>query len=117
MKTMAIGMRKMNSGATETELSGLEVLIAEDDFIAALDLAQSVEAFGGEVLGPVASVSEGLALLQCSRPDLAFLDMQLRDGFVTPLASALDRRSVPFALVTGYQGEELERMPLKHAPR
>ena len=117
MKNMIIGMRKMNSGATETELRGLDVLIAEDEFIVALDLAQSVEAFGGEVLGPVAAVSEGLALLQCSRPDLAFLDMQLNDGFVTPLASALDRRSVPFALVTGYQGEELERMPLKQAPR
>jgi two-component system, response regulator PdtaR len=114
---MAIGMRQMNSGATETELTSLDVLIAEDDFITALDLAQSVDDLGGEVLGPVAAVSEGLALLQCSRPVLAFLDMQLNDGFVTPLASALDRRSVPFALVTGYQGEELERMPLKQAPR
>ena len=107
----------MNSSAAQAELRGLNVLIAEDDFIVALDLAQSVEALGGKTLGPVAAVSEGLALLQRSRPDLAFLDMQLRDGFVTPLAAALDRLDVPFALVTGYQGEEFERMPLKNAPR
>ena len=107
----------MNSSAAQAELRGLDVLIAEDEFIVALDLAQSVVAYGGEVLGPVAAVSEGLALLQRSRPDLAFLDLQLRDGFVTPLAAALNRLDVPFALVTGYQGEELERVPLKHAPR
>jgi hypothetical protein len=29
MKTMAIGMRKMNSGASKTELGGLDVLIAD----------------------------------------------------------------------------------------
>ena len=107
----------MNSSAGKAELAGLEVLIAEDEFIVALELAQSVEALGGEVLGPVATVSEGLALLQSSRPDLAFLDMQLRDGFVTPLAAALGRLEVPFALVTGYRGEEAERLPLRHAPR
>jgi two-component system, response regulator PdtaR len=114
---MVIGIRKMNSGATKTELRGLDVLIAEDEFIVALDLAQGVEVLGGEVLGPVAAVSEGLLLLQGSRPDLALLDVQLRDGLVTPLALALDRRNVPFALATGYQGGELERAPLKHAPR
>ena len=107
----------MNPSAGKAELGGLEVLIAEDEFIIALELAQSVEAHGGAVLGPVATVSEGLALLQGSRPDLAFLDMQLRDGFVTPLAAALRRLKVPFALVTGYRGEETERLPLRYAPR
>ena len=101
----------MNSGAIATELKDLDVLIAEDDFIVALDLAQSVDDLGGRVLGPVAAVSEGLALLQGSQPDLTFLDMQLQDGFVTPLALALNRRNVPFALVTGYQGEELKHIP------
>ena len=107
----------MNPNPSKADLRGLDVLIAEDDFITALDIAQSVEAFGGEVLGPVATVNDGLTLVNRSQPDLALLDVQLRDGFVTPLAAALDRMDVPFALVTGYQGKELERMPLKHAPR
>ena len=107
----------MNANTGTAELDGLEVLIAEDEFLVALELAQSVEALGGEVLGPVAAVSEGLALLQSIQPDLAFLDMQLRDGFVTPLAAALGRLEVPFALITGYRGKETECQPLRHAPR
>jgi two-component system, response regulator PdtaR len=107
----------VNPNPNEADLRGLDVLIAEDEFLTALDIAQAVEALGGEVLGPVAEVSDGLALVNRSQPDVALLDVQLRDGFVTPLATALDRMDVPFALVTGYQGQELELMPLKNAPR
>ena len=93
----------------KVNLSGLRVLIAEDDVLAALDVAESMEAFGGEVLGPVAGAAEGIALLRRIRPHMAFLDVQLRDGFVTPLATALEQLEVPYALVSGYRGEELEK--------
>ena len=107
-------------GATandHADLSGLCVLIVEDDFIAALYIAECVNAMGGEVLGPVAATAEGIALVRRTQPHMAFLDMQLRDGFVTPLAAVLDQLDVPFALATGYQGEELEKMVLSRAPR
>jgi hypothetical protein len=107
----------VNPNPNEADLRGLDVLIAEDEFLTALDIVQAVEALGGEVLGPVAAISDGLALVNRSRPNLALLDVQVRDGFVTPLATALDRMDVPFALVTGYQGQELELVPLKNAPR
>jgi hypothetical protein len=48
---------------------------------------------------------------------MAFLDVQLRDGFVTPLAAVLEQLEVPFTLVTGYRGEELEKMVLSRADR
>ena len=78
---------------------------------------KSVEAIGGEVLGPVAATAEGIALVRRTRPHMAFLDVQLRDGFVTPLAAVLEQLEVPFALVTGYRGEELERTALSKAHR
>ena len=107
-------------GATsndKVDLSGLCVLIAEDDFVAALSVAESVEAMGGEVLGPVAATAEGIALVRRTPPHIALLDMQLRDGFVTPLAAVLDQLDVPFGLVTGYRGEEFEKIVLSRAPR
>jgi hypothetical protein len=98
------------------DLSGLRVLVAEDEFIAAMDIVAIVEDLGGELLGPVTAVSEGIALLRRDIPHMALLDVQLSDGLVTPLASALERLQVPFALVTGYQGTELETTLLRQAP-
>jgi DNA-binding LytR/AlgR family response regulator len=101
----------------KVNLSGLRVLIVEDDALAALDVAESVEAFGGEVLGPVAAAAEGVALLRRIRPHMALLDVQLRDGFVTPLATALEQLEVPYALVSGYRGQELEKSVLRRVPQ
>ena len=68
-------------------------------------------------MGPVATAAEGIARVRKSEPHLAFLDVQLRDGLVTPLAAVLTRLGVPFALITGYKGEELEQVPLSRALR
>jgi hypothetical protein len=101
----------------KADLTGLCVLIAEDDFLLALSLEASVEDLGGEVMGPVAMAADGIARVRKTAPQMAFLDVQLRDGLVTPLAEVLARLGVPFALITGYQGEELKQMPLSQAPR
>ena len=107
----------MPTSHDKADLTGLCVLIAEDDFILALSLVETVDALGGDVLGPVAAVADGIARIRRTTPDLAFLDVQLRDGFVTPLADALTRLGVPFALITGYQGEELNKATLSRSPR
>lgn len=101
----------------KADLTGLCVLIAEDDFVLALSLEASVADLGGHVMGPVATVAEGIARVRKNQPHLAFLDVQLRDGLVTPLAAVLTRLGVPFGLITGYKGEELEQAPLSRALR
>jgi CheY-like chemotaxis protein len=101
----------------KVDLLGFQVLIAEDDFIAAMDVADTIEACGGNVSGPVAAADDGVALLRRSRPHMALLDMQLEDGFVTPLATILRQLEVPFGLVTAYRGKELDKPPLQGAPR
>jgi hypothetical protein len=56
------------------------------------------------VLGPVVSVADALAVLQTQRPDAALLDHTLADGTVAPVAAALTKRGVPFALLTAETG-------------
>jgi glucose-6-phosphate isomerase len=45
-----------------------------------LDVEQMLREFGCRVLGPVASVSDGIQALDRHHPDLAVLDVRLLDG-------------------------------------
>ena len=82
--------------------AGARVLVAEAEAVIALDLEATLRRFGCAVLGPVASVADALALLGRERPDAALLELDLRDGHAAPLAEALARLGVPFALVTAH---------------
>ena len=68
------------------------------------------------VLGPLVSVTNALAVLETHRPDVALLDHTLADGTVAPVAMALTKRGVPFALLTGANDLELAD-GLTFAPR
>lgn len=70
------------------------ILVAEDEVLIASDLAIAVEEAGGVVVGPVASVREGLALLGQQSVHAAILDVRLIDRDVSPLAEALLERGV-----------------------
>jgi two-component SAPR family response regulator len=77
------------------------VLICEDEPFVALDLAISVEAAGGNVLGPLARVSEAMTLLGERIVDAAILDVNLKDGDVSPVALRLLELNVPFVMQSG----------------
>ena len=77
------------------------ILIAEDQPFIALDLALAVEDADGEVVGPAASITEALALLE-SRPVVAaILDVNLVDGDILPVVEYLMEHGVPLILQTG----------------
>ena len=97
-------------------LEGTTVLLAEDEAVVAFELAVTLRGFGCAVLGPVASATEALGLLRRRRPDIALLDVGLRDGPTTPVAEALAAAGVPFVLVTGYEAIDLEDPLLRAAP-
>jgi two-component SAPR family response regulator len=78
----------------------LVVLIAEDEVLIAMDLSQRVRDYGPIVLGPVATVREGLRLMKSKMPDAAILDVNLSDGEVTPLARELMAAGIPTVLCT-----------------
>jgi CheY-like chemotaxis protein len=83
-------------------LKDLHILVVEDEMMAATMVEIILGDAGGRVVGPVASVAEGLALAESEAIDAAILDVNLGGEFVYPLADALAARRVPFVFVTGY---------------
>jgi DNA-binding response OmpR family regulator len=75
-------------------LNRSKILIAEDEAITAVDMAYAVQDANGQVLGPVARVSEGLGLVAREQIHAAILDVNLLDGEITPLAQVLLDKSV-----------------------
>ena len=82
-------------------LQGARVLIVEDEPFTALALAAAVEAAGGAVVGPAASVAAALDLMDEQDLSAAILDANLSDGEVTPVAAALIKRGVPIIVHSG----------------
>lgn len=80
----------------------MRVLVLEDNFIAALELASSIEARRCSVVGPVATVQAALAEVQAGSVDCAFLDYRVRGGNSAEVARALSERNLPFCFITGY---------------
>jgi DNA-binding response OmpR family regulator len=87
------------------------VLIVEDDWFVAQVLAQELEDIGAEILGPVPSVADALRLLdEQGRPDVAVLDVELKDGLSSPVADALRAQKVPTVVATGRSCTEVEAL-------
>jgi CheY-like chemotaxis protein len=75
------------------------LLIVEDEYLIATDLAYSLEGLGINVVGPAASVEEALEIVDTTgaQIDAALLDINVRGQPVYPVADALAAR-----FTTGY---------------
>jgi CheY-like chemotaxis protein len=87
------------------------ILVVEDEFLIALDIAGALEQNGLVVVGPYAAMGEALQALERQPLDGALLDANLGGQPVGQIADALLARKVPFAFVTGYGRE---RLPPQH---
>jgi CheY-like chemotaxis protein len=97
-------VRRTKSNDTPTTESGLEgrrILIVEDEFLIAEDLADYFLRLGAKVIGPATSLAEGFRL--ADEAEAAVLDINLRGEHVFPLAEALLARNVPFVFFTAYE--------------
>jgi CheY-like chemotaxis protein len=95
---------------------GLRVLIVEDEYFLAEDLADRFRRLGAEVLGPAGTVAEALRLASNVQIEAAILDVNLRGERVYPVADLLRQRQVPFVFASGYGGE-LEPESYSGVPR
>ena len=86
----------------KAELSGMRILVVEDEPLLAMASADLLADSGCTVAGPVSSVKQGMRLIEHEAIDGAILDINLRGEMVFPLADALAERSIPFVYVTGY---------------
>ncbi|HZT17782.1 MAG TPA: response regulator [Dongiaceae bacterium] len=86
----------------------LRVLVIEDEGLVALQLQQELRDLGYRVVGPASSVETALQLIDAESIEVALLDINLRGESALPVAAALHRRGIPFAVVTGYGTERMD---------
>jgi DNA-binding response OmpR family regulator len=84
------------------QLAGTRVLLAEDEPIIALDHADRLSAQGAEIVGPFAGSKEAIRELGRRDVDVAVIDFILSDRNSVELQEELQRRHVPFVVVTAY---------------
>ncbi len=77
------------------------VLLVEDEALIALALTDDLETDGYRVAGPFHRSSDTLNWLKQQTPDVAIIDIHLRDGSSVKLARVLRERDVPFIVFSG----------------
>ena len=86
----------------------MNILIVEDEVLLAMELESDLEVNGHSVCGCAMSSGEALAMLQQQRPDLAFVDIHLKDGpSGVDVGRQLKAIGVPFVFMTG----NIKRIP------
>ncbi len=83
------------------------VLVVEDEWLIALDIAMLVEENGHAVVGPVRTVAEALALIEVGGIDAAILDISLGLDKSYPIAHALEKIGVPLVFLSAYNRNDI----------
>lgn len=101
-------------------MSGLSVLIVEDEIPAAMLVEDAVERGGHRVALLATNINAAIAAASGAEFDVALLDVNLNGQKAHALPVILQRRGKPFAFVTGY-GEagvldEFTDAPVVHKP-
>ncbi|RWP21255.1 MAG: response regulator [Mesorhizobium sp.] len=94
-----IGNPARRKGDEVRDLRGVRILIVEDDWVLAGDLARYFGNMGAVVLGPAATVEH--ASMHTEVAEAAILDVNLNGRRVFPIADELTRRGVPFVFFSG----------------
>src|SRR5437868_1888828 len=89
-------------------LVGKRILLVEDDYIIAHDVARFLEQHGATTIGPAGTAAAALVLVGTEPLDGAVLDVNLHNEPVYPVADALISRDVPIVFVTGYDALLIE---------
>jgi DNA-binding response OmpR family regulator len=88
-------------------LRGLSILIVEDEYFIALQVANAIECCGGSVVGPVADLEKARDLAQRETIDGVILDLMLNGETSLGFADELMSRGTPVILTTGYAPSHL----------
>lgn len=90
-------------------LEGRRILLLEDEYFLADELAEALDRAGASVVGPFGTVQGALqALEEAGDLDLGILDVNVRGERAYPVAEALKTRGVPVLFVTGYDAQSID---------
>lgn len=93
------------------------ILVVEDEFLIAEDIAMTLGDLAFGVVGPAPTVGAALALIDREAPDLAVIDLNLDGESSAPVAEALRARGVPYILASGYDCGQLDEHLLEGVAR
>jgi len=102
-------------------LARCRILVVEDEYFIADEMALALRALGAEVVGPVPTMDEAIRIVESTEPiHAAILDLNLKDVRAFPLADILGDRGIPFVFATGYSGTAIpaayQAVPLWEKP-
>jgi len=84
-----------------TDLQGKRILIVEDEYVIATELALEFERAGAEIIGPVPTAAEAVRYVErTGMVEGAVLDVKIVGGTVFAVAEALSKRNIPFVFYT-----------------
>ncbi|XIA64755.1 response regulator [Bradyrhizobium sp. TZ2] len=86
-----------------SELKGARILLVEDSWHVGNAIKRLLRTLGADVAGPVATIADAERLTAACKPDVAIVDINLRDGErANPLLDRLQEESIPVIVITGY---------------
>ncbi len=101
-------------------LEGARILIVEDEYFLADDLARALRNAGAEPVGPVATVGDAEAYLASAKLDAAILDLNLRGRMASDFVQRLASTRLPCLVVSGYAddavSESIQGVPCLEKP-
>lgn len=85
-------------------LFGRRLLVVEDDYLVAIEVAGALEDYGAQIVGMAGSIKDAQAVIAAEhdRLDGAVLDVNLDGDRVYPVADTLMGLGIPFVFATGY---------------
>ena len=90
-------------------LSGLRILVVEDSWHVAKAMTCLLTALGADLVGPAATTAQAKHLISESRPDVALVDLNLRNGEPAhDLIDHLQDQGISVIVITGYEFKPLE---------
>jgi len=90
-----------SSGADELALC--RILVVEDEYFIADDMARALRELGAVKVGPVPTKEKAFAVVASNdKLDAAVLDINLRGEAAFAVADALKAQGIPFVFATGY---------------
>ena len=87
-------------------LTGVRLLVVEDDAILLMELEEILHAAGAEIVGHCRTIEDALAVVEQEGISAAVLDVRIGHQTVAPVARKLGRCGTPFLFYTGQVGND-----------
>lgn len=115
-----IGREREGAGLQTTDLTGLRVLVVEDEALITMLFEDFLEDLGCQVIGTASRLDDAVEKARTLPMQVAVLDVNLAGQLSYPVAEVLRARDVPFVFATGYGAaalpEALQGVPVLTKP-